>query len=149
VDRDVRKLLHTKQANAPLDTAPPTPQVLQEGEERYCIVNGKARLYKKMQGLVWIWESGFGDYASSTEGVTNGNSHDHVGGDGAQIDHAQTSNLTTGDPHTQYIKHALATAVNDFPVASGAGSFIKRTLDETKMILGVTSARAQMFTFYS
>jgi hypothetical protein len=34
--------------------------------------------------------------------VTNGNSHDHVGGDGAQIDHNQASNLTTGDVHTQY-----------------------------------------------
>jgi hypothetical protein len=35
-------------------------------------------------------------------GVTGGNAHDHVGGDGAQIDHAGLTNLATGDPHTQY-----------------------------------------------
>lgn len=34
--------------------------------------------------------------------VTGGDSHDHVGGDGAQIDHAGLLNLLTGDPHTQY-----------------------------------------------
>jgi len=27
------------------------------------------------------------DYAVAAKGVTNGDSHDHVGGDGAQIDH--------------------------------------------------------------
>jgi hypothetical protein len=34
--------------------------------------------------------------------ITGGNSHDHAGGDGAQIDHAGLANLTSGDPHTQY-----------------------------------------------
>ena len=41
-------------------------------------------------------------YAPIAKGVTNGDSHDHSGGDGAQIDHAGLANLTTGDPHTQY-----------------------------------------------
>lgn len=49
--------------------------------------------------------------------VTGGNAHDHNGGDGAQISHANLSNLTAGDPHTQY---ALETAVWSFvyPVGS-------------------------------
>jgi hypothetical protein len=34
--------------------------------------------------------------------VSGGDSHDHAGGDGAQISHAGLSNLTVGDPHTQY-----------------------------------------------
>jgi len=43
------------------------------------------------------------------------------------------------DDHTQYIKHALATAVSDFLVASGSGAFVKKTLAETKTILGITA----------
>lgn len=60
--------------------------------------------------------------------------HDHVGGDGSQIDHGGLAGLADDD-HTQYIRHALATAVNDFLVASGAGVFVKKTLAETITIL--------------
>ena len=35
------------------------------------------------------------------------------------------------------IKHALATAANDFLVASGSGVFVNKTQAETKTILGV------------
>ena len=35
------------------------------------------------------------DYAPSAKGVTNGDSHDHAGGDGAQIDHTGLSNLNS------------------------------------------------------
>jgi len=73
-------------------------------------------------------------YAPIAKGVTNGDSHDHAGGDGAQIDHGGLAGLGDDD-HTQYIKHSLATAVNDFLVASGAGAFIKKTLAETVTIL--------------
>lgn len=38
------------------------------------------------------------------------------------------------------INHSLATAVNDFLVASGAGAFVKKTLAEVKAILGLGSA---------
>lgn len=48
------------------------------------------------------------DFAVAAKGVTNGDSHDHSGGDGAQISHAGLSNLTTGDPHTQYLKMITA-----------------------------------------
>ncbi len=40
-------------------------------------------------------------YAPVAEGVTNGDAHDHVGGDGAQIDHGGTAGLGDDD-HTQY-----------------------------------------------
>ena len=37
---------------------------------------------------------------------------------------------------TAFLKHSLATAANDFLVASGAGAFAKKTLAETQSILG-------------
>jgi len=39
-----------------------------------------------------------------------------------------------------YITHTLATAVNDFLVASGSGVFVKKTLAEVKTIMGLGSA---------
>jgi hypothetical protein len=50
------------------------------------------------------------------------------------------THAAAADPHTVYIKHDLATAANDFLVASGVGAFIKKTLAETKTILGITAA---------
>lgn len=38
------------------------------------------------------------------------------------------------------ISHSLATAVNDFLVASGVGAFVKKTLTEVKTLLGLGSA---------
>lgn len=37
------------------------------------------------------------------------------------------------------VGHSLATAVNDFLIASGAGVFVKKTLAETKTILGISN----------
>ena len=42
----------------------------------------------------------------------------------------------------EVVKHSLATAANDFLVASGAGVIVKKTLAETKTILGFMSAGA-------
>lgn len=48
---------------------------------------------------IYSWLSG--------SGVTNGNSHNHVGGDGGTISHGALSNLTApADDHTQYLKVA-------------------------------------------
>lgn len=47
------------------------------------------------------YTSGGGNYAPASKGVTNGDSHDHDGGDGAQIDHSKLKNLAADD-HTQY-----------------------------------------------
>jgi hypothetical protein len=51
-------------------------------------------------------------------------------------DHGALTGLSDDD-HTQYIKHALATAIYDFLVASGAGTFVKMTLADVKSLLGV------------
>ncbi|MFC2065253.1 hypothetical protein ACFLXB_09190 [Chloroflexota bacterium] len=53
-------------------------------------------------------------------------------------DHGALSGLSDDD-HTQYIKHALATAVNDFLVSSGSGAFVKKTLAEVQALIGVIS----------
>jgi hypothetical protein len=49
-------------------------------------------------------------------------------------DHGGLGGLTDDD-HTQYVKHALATAASDFLVASGAGAFVKKTLAEVKALV--------------
>jgi hypothetical protein len=53
---------------------------------------------------------------------------------GSITDHGNLSGLTDDD-HTQYILHSLATAANDFLVASGSGAYVKKTLAETGAIL--------------
>jgi len=51
-------------------------------------------------------------------------------------DHALLANLIApANDHTQYILHSLADAANDFLVASGADTYVKKTLAETGAIL--------------
>jgi hypothetical protein len=78
-------------------------------------------------------------YAPIAKGVTNGDTHDHSGGDGGQIAHGDLSGLSNDD-HPQYVKHSLATAVSDFLVASGAGVWAKKTLAEVKTLLSLGNA---------
>lgn len=52
------------------------------------------------------------DYAPAAKGVTNGDSHDHFGGDGAQIDHGGLAGLADDD-HAQYV------LVNNSRMATG------------------------------
>lgn len=92
---------------------------------------------KTILGLGTAAYTASGDYAVAAKGVTNGDSHDHAGGDGAQIDHGGLAGLSDDD-HTQYVKHALVTSANDFLIASGSGAVVKKTLAETKAILGLT-----------
>lgn len=54
-------------------------------------------------------------------------------------DHGSLAGLTDDD-HTQYTKHSLATVLNDFLVASGSGTFVKKNLAETIIILAHASA---------
>jgi hypothetical protein len=71
------------------------------------------------------------------------------------VEFATAAETTTGTDNTRAvhpaglkveldkkIKHSLATAVNDFLIASGAGAYAKKTLAETKTILGLGSAAA-------
>lgn len=86
-------------------------------------------------------------FAAAGNGVTNGDSHDHVGGDGAQIDHGGLGGLGDDD-HTQYVKHSLSTAISDFLVGSGSNTWIKKTLAEVKTILGLGTAAYTAATDY-
>ena len=52
----------------------------------------------------------------------------------ADLDHGSIQGLADDD-HTQYTLHAIADAENDFMVASGANTFVKKTLAETGAIL--------------
>jgi hypothetical protein len=38
-------------------------------------------------------------------------------------------------PTTDYVKHSLATAASDFIIASGSGVFVKRTVEQTRVVL--------------
>jgi hypothetical protein len=57
--------------------------------------------------------------------------------------------INTADPHAEYIKKSLATAVNDFILASAPGVFVKKTLAEIKTILGLGSAAYTASTAYA
>ena len=74
--------------------------------------------------------------APSAEGVTGGNSHDHVGGDGAQIDHGGLGGLADDD-HTQYTQKATLTAKGDLYTASSAGVPIRVGIGADGSILRV------------
>jgi len=59
------------------------------------------------------------DYAVSGKGVTNGDSHDHAGGDGAQVDHGGLGGLSDDD-HSQYLRADAARALSaDWDIGNG------------------------------
>ena len=59
-----------------------------------------------------------------------------VGGTGSGLD----ADLLDGAEATAFVTHALATATSDFLVGNtGGGTFVKKTLAETKTILGVAN----------
>lgn len=95
--------------------------------------------------------------AGSTKITIGGTGTGAVIGAGVSVDVAQ-ANLDHGsiggladDDHTQYIKHSLATAVSDFLVGAGTSTFtfVKKTLDEVKTILGLGSAAYTASTDYA
>lgn len=60
------------------------------------------------------------------------------GGGTPAADHGGLTGLGDDD-HTQYILHALATAVNNMLVASGSGAYVKKTLAEVKTLLAIAA----------
>jgi len=50
------------------------------------------------------------------------------------------THIGSAAPHAGHVSHSLATAVNDFLVASAAGTFVKKTLAEVKTILSLGDA---------
>lgn len=63
------------------------------------------------------------DYAPASEGVTNGDSHDHSGGDGAQIDHTTLSNIGTNahsviDTHLASTSNPHSVSLSDLSISS-------------------------------
>jgi hypothetical protein len=60
-------------------------------------------------------------YAPIAKGVTNGDSHDHVGGDGAQINHGNLSNVGT-NAHTTIDNHLASTSNPHSTTASQVGA---------------------------
>lgn len=58
---------------------------------------------------------------------------------GGVTDHGELTGLSDDD-HPQYIKHSLATALNDVLMASGSGTFVKKTITELKTALGLGDA---------
>lgn len=60
-------------------------------------------------------------FAVAAKGVTNGDSHDHNGGDGAQIDHGNLGGLGDDDHSAIYQAKSLLSAAGDIIYASSAG----------------------------
>lgn len=85
------------------------------------------------------------DFAVAAKGVTNGDSHDHSGGDGAQIDHGGLAGLTDDD-HTQYAR--LAGRSGGQTLIGGTAASQTLTLQSTsnatrgKVILGAAGTSA-------
>lgn len=74
-------------------------------------------------------------YAPIAKGVTNGDAHDHAGGDGAQVDHAGLANLTAGDPHTQYQREIEKDAASGYAGLNAASRITKGTITTDDVIV--------------
>jgi len=72
------------------------------GTSTFTFVKKTLAEVKAILGLGSAAYTSSGDYAVSGKGVTNGDSHDHAGGDGAQIDHGGLGGLSDDD-HSQYL----------------------------------------------
>lgn len=88
-----------------------------------------------LEGTAQSWDSGTPIYRALTD-------YDYEALRGNVDWYGNHGNLSglSDDDHPQYVKHALATAANDFLVASGAGAYVKKTLAETKTILGIDTS---------
>lgn len=80
-------------------------------------------------------------YAPSTQGVTNGNSHDHAGGDGAQVDHGGLGGLSDDD-HTNYVHISTArtiTAQHSFSPGTATAPFTLGANAQGQLVTGLNA----------
>ena len=67
----------------------------------------------------------------------------------AQVDHGSLAGLSDDD-HTQYVRHNLTTAQNDVLVGNSVvGTWVKKTIEEFKTILGLGTAAYTASTAYA
>ncbi|KKM18048.1 hypothetical protein LCGC14_1669620, partial [marine sediment metagenome] len=88
--------------------------------------NSAATLDDEDDVLVLLYDAGLDTNGAWIEVVRNNPN--------TAVDHGVIAGLGDDD-HTQYILHSLAGAASDFLVASGANTFVKKTLAETGAIL--------------
>jgi len=91
---------------------------------QHAFVNG---VWKTYSGVAWVTDASL-------------HSHNDLYNTKSEITTYLSGKSDTGHTHAAYILHSLATAVDDFLVASGANVFVKKTLAEVKSILGLGSA---------
>jgi len=72
------------------------------GSSTFTFVRKTLAEVKSILGLGSAAYTASSDYAVSNKGVTNGDSHDHAGGDGSQVDHGGLGGLSDDD-HSQYL----------------------------------------------
>lgn len=81
------------------------------------------------------------DYAAATKGVTNGDSHDHSGGDGGQISHAALSSIGT-NTHAQIDTHLASTSNPHGATAEQVGAIPATTGSATSYVSAATTSAA-------
>ena len=91
-----------------------------------------AKTYKLTLNTLFSYINGLfaSIFAPIANGVTNGNSHDHSGGDGAQIDHTTLSNVGTNTHST----------IDTFIASKGAASGLAPLDSSSKVDSYVTDA---------
>lgn len=87
-----------------------------------------------------------GLYSDSGSGVTNGDSHDHSDGDGAQIDHGGLNGLSDDD-HSQYVKLAGRSGGQTIQggTASGDDLILESTANATKGIVCIGPGNGKIY----
>ena len=87
-----------------------------------------------------------GLYSSSGSGVTNGDSHDHSGGDGARIDHGGLNGLSDDD-HSQYVKLAGRSGGQTIQggTASGDDLILESTANATKGMVCIGPGNGKIY----
>jgi hypothetical protein len=86
-------------------------------------------------GYIWMFAGGVGEISTS------------IASPGSDAYPASEAAINTG--LAAKISHSLATAANDFIIASGNGVFVKKTLAEVKTILGLGSAAYTALSDYA